>query len=120
MGGTEGGVIGKEAIAGMAGRPPPALVNGLLDTLRAKKFDDVRDYVRDNIVLEGYSAEYVLSALMDEIILLEDADDEAKAKIAIRVAQSEKELIDGSDETLQLLTVCASALEQFKRISRRT
>jgi len=119
-GGREGGVIGKEAIASMAGHPPPSLIDGLLRTLREKKFDDVKDYVKDNVMLEGYSAEYVLSALMAKIILLEDADDEAKAKIALRVAQADKELIDGSDETLQLLAVCSTALEQFKRVARKT
>lgn len=119
-GGREEGVIGKEAIATTAGHPPTALIDGLLHTLREKQFDHVKDYVQDNIVLEGYSAEYVLTALMAKIILLEDVDDEAKAKIAIRVARADKELIDGSDETLQLLAVCATALEQFKRVARKT
>ena len=120
-GGKEGEAIKKESIAEMAGLPPPALIDGLITTLRTKRFDDVKKYVQ-NIVLEGYSAEYVLSALMAKIIVLEEdgedgVDDEAKAKIAIRVAQSDKNLIDGSDETLQLLAVCSVALEQFK--SRR-
>jgi len=113
-GGKEGGVIKKESIAEMAGLPPPALIDGLIDTLRAKKFDDVRKYVQ-NIVLEGYSAEYVLSAFMAKIIVRDDVSDEAKAKIAVKVAESDKNLIDGSDETLQLLAVCSIALEQFKK-----
>jgi len=113
-GGKEGDAIRKESIAEMAGLPPPALVDGLIDTLRTKKFDDVRKFVQD-IALEGYPAEYVLSALMAKIIVLDDVGDEAKAKIAIQVAQSDKNLIDGSDETLQLLAVCSIALEQFKR-----
>ncbi|KAL9178740.1 hypothetical protein ACHAXT_003871 [Thalassiosira profunda] len=113
-GGKEGEAIKKESIAEMAGLPPQVLIDGLVDTLRTKKFDDVRKFVQD-IGLEGYSAEYVLSALMAKIIALDDVDDEAKAKIAIQVAQADKELIDGSDEMLQLLAVCAIALEQLKR-----
>lgn len=117
-GGKEGDAIKKESIAEMAGLPPSDVIDGLVDTLRNKKFDDVRKYVQ-NIVLEGYSAEYVLSALMAKIIVLDDGvSDEAKAKIAIKVAQSDKELIDGSDETLQLLAVCSLALEQFKNCKR--
>jgi len=113
-GGTDGDVIKKDSIAEMAGLPPPALIDGLIDVLHKKKFDGVRKFVQD-IVLEGYSAEYVLSALMAKIILLDDISDEAKAIIAVKVAESDKNLIDGSDETLQLLAVCSIALEQFKK-----
>lgn len=114
-GGRDGDAIKKESIAEMAGLPPPSLIRGLIDTLRTKKFDDVRKFVQDRIVLEGYSAEHVLSAMMADIIVLDDVSDEAKAKIAVKVAQSDKNLVDGSDETLQLLSVCSIALEQFKK-----
>ncbi|KAL3783896.1 hypothetical protein ACHAW5_007040 [Stephanodiscus triporus] len=113
-GGGGGDVIREDSIAEMAGLPPPALIDGLIDVLRDGKFDPVRVYVRD-IVLEGYSAEYVLSALMAKIIALDGVSDQAKGIIAIKVAESDKNLIDGSDETLQLLAVCSIALEQFKR-----
>lgn len=115
-GAKEGGdAIRKENIAEMAGLPPPALIDGLIDVLRKKKFDLVRKFIQDSIVLEGYSAEYVLSALMAKIIDLDDISDEAKAIIAVKVAESDKNLIDGSDETLQLLAACSIALEQFKK-----
>ena len=113
-GGKDGDAIKKESIAEMAGLPPPALIDGLIDILQGKNFDNVRKYVQD-IVLEGYSAEYVLSALMAKIIVLDDISDESKAIIAVKVAESDRNLIDGSDETLQLLAVCSIALEQFKK-----
>ena len=113
-GGAGGDAIKKDSIAEMAGLPPPALIDGLIDVLRSRKFDSVREYVQ-NIALEGYSAEYVLSALMAKIIALDGVSDQAKAIIAVKVAESDKNLIDGSDETLQLLAVCSIALEQFKR-----
>lgn len=113
-GGKDGDAIKKESIAEMAGLPPTALIDGLIDVLRGKNFDNVRKYVQD-IVLEGYSAEYVLCALMAKIIVLDDISDEAKAIIAVKVADSDRNLIDGSDETLQLLAVCSIALEQFKK-----
>lgn len=108
------GVIMKESIAEMAGLPPPVMIDQLIETLQTKTFDQMKTMVLD-IVLEGYSVEYVLSALMAKIIVMEGVDDEAKAKIAIQVAQSDKNLIDGSDETLQLLTVCSLALECLKK-----
>jgi replication factor C subunit 2/4 len=113
-GGRGGDAIKKDSIAEMAGLPPPALIDGLIGVLRARNFDAVREYVQ-NIVLEGYSAEYVLSALMAKIIALDGVSDQAKAIIAVKVAEADKYLIDGSDETLQLLAVCSIALEQFKK-----
>mmetsp|Transcript_10819 Transcript_10819/g.22635 ORF Transcript_10819/g.22635 Transcript_10819/m.22635 type:complete len:399 (-) Transcript_10819:406-1602(-) len=112
--GVGDGKIVKESIAEMAGLPPPKLIDELIETLRTKKFDDMKELVL-KIGLEGFPAEFVLSALMEKIIVMEDVDDEAKAKIAIQVAQSDKNLIDGSDEELQLLTVCSLALECFKK-----
>ena len=114
-GGRNGDSIQKDSIAEMAGLPPPAIIDGLIDVLRrVKKFDNVRVYVQD-IILEGYSAEYVLSAFMAKIIALEGVSDRAKAIIAIKVAEADKKLIDGSDETLQLLAVCSIALEQLRK-----
>ncbi|KAL3792036.1 hypothetical protein HJC23_011201 [Cyclotella cryptica] len=107
-------VIQKDAIAEMAGLPPPALIDTLIKTLQTSNFDNMKNFVMENIVLEGYSAEFVLSALMAKIIVMEDVSEEAKAKIAIQAAQSDKNLVDGSDETLQLLTVCSLALGCLK------
>lgn len=107
-------VIKKESIAEMAGLPPPTLIDNLITTLQTKSFDEMKTTVTE-IVLEGYSAEYVLSALMAKIITMEGVTDEAKAKIAIQIAESDKNLIDGSDELLQLLMVCSRCLECLKR-----
>lgn len=108
-------VIKKDAIAEMAGLPPPDLIDRLIETLQTATFDKMKDFVMENIVLEGYSAEFVLSALMAKIIVMDDVSEEAKAKIAIQAAQADKNLVDGSDETLQLLTVCSLALNCMKK-----
>lgn len=113
-GGSEGDPVKKESVAEMAGLPPPALIDGMIEALKSKKFENVRKCVED-VGMEGYSAEYVLRGLVERIVTSEEVDDEAKAKVAIRAARADKELIDGSDEALQLLAVCAVALEQFKR-----
>eukprot|EP00986_Skeletonema_menzelii_P000256 scaffold67_cov155-Skeletonema_menzelii.AAC.30 len=106
--------IKKESIAEMAGLPPQELIDSLIVTLQTKTFDDMKTEVTD-IVLEGYAAEHVLSALMAKIIVMDDVTEEAKAKIAIQIAESDKNLIDGSDELLQLLMVCSRCLECLKK-----
>mmetsp|Transcript_8001 Transcript_8001/g.12114 ORF Transcript_8001/g.12114 Transcript_8001/m.12114 type:complete len:390 (-) Transcript_8001:97-1266(-) len=106
--------IKKESIAEMAGLPPHELIDSLIVTLQTKVFDEVKTQVTD-IVLEGYAVEHVLSALMAKIIVMDDVTEEAKAKIAIQIAESDKNLIDGSDELLQLLMVCSRCLECLKK-----
>mmetsp|Transcript_16963 Transcript_16963/g.26512 ORF Transcript_16963/g.26512 Transcript_16963/m.26512 type:complete len:390 (-) Transcript_16963:126-1295(-) len=109
--------IKKESIAEMAGLPPQTLIDSLIVTLQSKTFDEMKTQVTD-IVLEGYAVEHVLSALMAKIIVMEDVTEEAKAKIAIQIAESDKNLIDGSDELLQLLMVCSRCLECLKKKKR--
>mmetsp|Transcript_9382 Transcript_9382/g.20321 ORF Transcript_9382/g.20321 Transcript_9382/m.20321 type:complete len:392 (-) Transcript_9382:264-1439(-) len=58
---SSGQAIQKESIAEMAGLPPPRVIDGLVTALRSKKFDTVKEYVQDAIVLEGYSAEHFVS-----------------------------------------------------------
>ena len=106
--------IKKESIAEMAGLPPHAVIDSLIVTLQTKTFDEMKTQVTD-IVLEGYAVEYVLSALMAKIIVMDNVTEEAKAKIAIQVAESDKNLIDGGDELLQLLMVCSRCLECLRR-----
>jgi replication factor C subunit 2/4 len=106
--------IKKESIAEMAGLPPSALIDSLIDTLQTKTFDEMKTQVTE-IVLEGYAAEYVLSSLMSKLIVMDNVTEEAKAKIAIQIAESDKNLLDGSDELLQLLMVCSRCLECLKR-----
>jgi len=106
--------IQKKSIAEMAGLPPSELIYSLITTLQTKTFDEMKTQVTE-IVLEGYAAEYVLSALMSKIIVMDNVTEEAKAKIAIQIAESDKNLIDGSDELLQLLMVCSRCLECLKQ-----
>lgn len=52
----------------------------------------------------------MLSSFVDRLLVAEDdqAFDEAqKAQLAIRIAEAEKNMIDGADEYLQLMTVCS-------------
>lgn len=106
---SEGRVIEKESIAEMAGLPPKTIITSLLSTLRANSFDQMETAVLD-IIAEGYSAQDVLKALSKEIISMENLDDLGKARISIRIAEADKNLVDGADEVLQLLNVCSLAV----------
>jgi replication factor C subunit 2/4 len=97
-------------IAEMAGVPPPPLVQQLWEACtQATSFDAMHRAVQD-VMAAGCSAPGILSSFVDR--LLTEGDNEAfeelpRAQMAIRIAEAEKNMIDGADEYLQLMTVCS-------------
>jgi replication factor C subunit 2/4 len=58
----------------------------------------------------------MVSQLHDVLIARADIGDVPKAKMAERIAQCDKALIDGSDEELQLLDVAATCMQLWARL----
>ena len=114
----KGGVIVKESISEMMGLPPTNVIDSLLKLLRNPElhFDDMIKMVWDNILLEGHSAKYMISLILERITDLTENElsDLKKAGIAIRIAEMDKLLVDGADETLQLLALCSYIQQCFK------
>ena len=114
-----GGPLDKEGLAELAGLPPPSVVENLWASFTT--FDAMRLGV-DEVTASGFSVHAVLVALSDMILNSGALSDLSKAKLAIRIAEVEKNLVDGADEYLQLMTVCCLALqclEQSKNCSNQ-
>jgi len=103
-----GGAIKKESIAEMAGLPPDHVIQPLIQSLSSKSFDTMEQAV-SNIIAEGYASQYIISALLQLIVLDEDSklDDVGRAKVSIKISETDKNLMDGADDYLQLLCVCS-------------
>lgn len=114
--GVGGGYIRKESIAEMAGLPPASVITSLLEMLqnRISSYDTMEKNVID-IMLEGYSAKHIMKELLKRLLVFEEKvlSDVDKAKIAIKIAEADKNLIDSADETLQLMVVCSLILKCF-------
>lgn len=104
-----GDTVEKEAIAEIAGLPPPIVVDKLWKAMNSPDFNSMEQAVED-VCADGYSAQLLLSALLPKLIADTDTSDEAKAEIALRMAEAEKKMIEGADEYLQLMTVCGLAV----------
>mmetsp|Transcript_38229 Transcript_38229/g.46642 ORF Transcript_38229/g.46642 Transcript_38229/m.46642 type:complete len:364 (-) Transcript_38229:68-1159(-) len=114
-----GGIIRPSSIAEMAGLPPQSIVVSLVRSLKKKTgtFAEMRSAVMD-VIAEGYSVPTILSKLMDELILKQEQpeqdqlhlDEMGRALLSIKMAEVDKNLVDGADEVLQLLTVCSTAM----------
>jgi replication factor C subunit 2/4 len=111
-------IISSATIAEIVGVPPHHVVNELWDACIQSSYDVMHAGV-ENVIASGFSAQLLLSALLTQILLVpENENDSDKhsntnldelslSLIAIRIAETEKNMIDGADEYLQLMTVCS-------------
>lgn len=108
-----GVVIDKQVIAEIAGLPPSSVIDKLWTALSSNSdFNKMQDSVEE-VCASGYSAQFLLSALLPKVMADETLTELGKAQLAIRMAEAEKNMIEGADELLQLLTVCSLALSCF-------
>lgn len=111
------GVIELDNISEMAGLPPSNVVNNLMYIFRdpTSNFGRLEKAVND-IMLEGYAAQQIMKALLKQILILDNStlSEMGKAKIAIKIAEADKNLVDSADEGLQLMAVCSLMLQCFK------
>ena len=119
-GASEGGngYIKRDNIAEMAGLPPVNVTDGLMEIFNSPQsdFHKMEKAVSD-IMLEGYSALYIMKDLLMKLMKMEEKDlsELHKAEIAIKVAEADKCLVDSADEGLQLLMVCSLILKCFRQ-----
>ena len=116
--------ITKDSIAEIAGVPPSAVVDQLWKALadhddtssKLSAFDRMQQAV-EAVCAAGYSAQILLTALLPKVVMADDTmlNEMGKAEIAIRLAQAEKNMIEGADEYLQLMTVGSLAVTCFAK-----
>ena len=101
--------VDADALAEMAGLPPAAVVENLWKALGQNSFSIMQTAVED-VCAGGFSAQVILQAMSQLIIPSTELNELSKANLSIRVAEAEKNLVDGADEYLQLMTVCSLAM----------
>jgi replication factor C subunit 2/4 len=106
-----GGATPDDVLA-VAGAVPRAVADDLLTAARTRGTGvaQVMSVVED-IVLAGYPATAVLALVATAVATDPAVDDEAKARVALSLAQADDALAGGADELLQLLSVGTSLVE---------
>jgi replication factor C subunit 2/4 len=104
------GKVDEKIISELAGVPPNAEVEKLVQSLDSNMFESMKEAV-EVICAEGYSAQTILGCLLERFVQSNDLDELGRAKLAIRIAEAEQCMIDGADEYLQLMTVCGLAMQ---------
>ncbi|KAF7140999.1 hypothetical protein RHSIM_Rhsim06G0130900 [Rhododendron simsii] len=101
-----GSSISSKDLISVSGVIPQEVVQSLFAACKGGDFDMVNKEV-NNVILEGYPVSQMLSQLFEVIVGADDILDEQKAKICKKLAETDKCLVDGADEYLQLLDVAS-------------
>ncbi|KAJ9568484.1 hypothetical protein OSB04_004450 [Centaurea solstitialis] len=107
-----GSSISSKDLISVSGVIPHEVVQALLAACKSGSFDSANKEI-NNAIAEGYPASQVLSQLFDMIVESDDFSDEQKARICRKLGESDKCLVDGADEYLQLLDACSSMMKAF-------
>lgn len=96
--------ISLEDVKEMSGEIPGKLMEEFIDVVKCLDQEKVNCYAK-KIVKNGYSVTQYLTQLLDIILGYQNLKEVKKAKIFIKIAETEKCLIDGADEYIQLLNL---------------
>ena len=103
-----------DLILEVSGKVPESKMKDLWDALYTTDFNTMQESC-ENILLEGWPTISVLDRLFDDIVYKHKTiPDHSKGNICERMANMSKCLIDGANESLQLLDVCAVIMRQIK------
>jgi len=104
--------ITAEDIADISGAVPSKWIKDLIAVCESDSYEKVEKFVC-NLTYEGYTAGQVINQLHDEIVFHGALNDKQKSAICEKIAISDKRLVDGADEYLQLMDLCCTIMQQI-------
>lgn len=93
-----------DKIIELNGYIPENLMNNILNSLKTKDFDSNINLIRE-FINDGYPVDYFLEQFFEYIVKDNTLSDEMKSKICFHFSNNQKNIIDGSDEYLQMLDI---------------
>ena len=64
----------------------------------------------DDIIADGYPVSQVVAQMLDFVLTAPGMPEATKAKIAMQLAESDKQLIDGAGDHIQLMNILACTM----------
>nr|GLL39396.1 replication factor C subunit 2 [Ipomoea trifida] len=105
-----GSSISSRDLITVSGVIPEEVVHAIFSACKSGNFD-LADKEVNNVIAEGYPASQMLSQLYDLVVEADDISDEQKARICKKLGETDKFLVDGADEYLQLLDVASITMQ---------
>jgi len=86
---------------------PPKIIDEIVKICKDKEYNEL-EYAIKNLIADGYSAYQFIEQLSDWIISEKcDLNDKQKSLLAQKLARTDQQLLNGSNEYLQCLAVCS-------------
>uniref|UniRef100_A0A8D0EDZ9 Replication factor C subunit 4 n=1 Tax=Salvator merianae TaxID=96440 RepID=A0A8D0EDZ9_SALMN len=113
---TGGEAVCVRTVTEIAGVVPTETLDDLLTACQSGSFEKL-EVATKNLINEGYAATQLINQLHDIVVEREDLSDKQKSVISEKLAEADKCLADGSDEFLQLISLCAVVMQQLTQNS---
>ena len=68
----------------------------------------------EDLVCSGYPGVEILKALSSIVVASPLLDDSYKAKVCVKIGRADKTLVEGADETLQIMDVGGNIIKAFE------
>ncbi|XP_028016475.1 replication factor C subunit 4 isoform X3 [Eptesicus fuscus] len=91
---------------------PVKTVDGIFAACQSGSFDKLEAVVKD-LIDEGHAATQLVNQLHDVVVENDALSDKQKSIITEKLADVDKCLADGADEHLQLISLCATVMQQL-------
>ncbi|XP_059543295.1 replication factor C subunit 4 isoform X3 [Myotis daubentonii] len=109
---TGGKEVTDKVITDIAGVIPVETVDGIFAACQSGSFDKLEAVVKD-LIDEGHAATQLVNQLHDVVVENDALSDKQKSIITEKLADVDKCLADGADEHLQLISLCATVMQQL-------
>nr|XP_012422467.1 PREDICTED: replication factor C subunit 4 [Odobenus rosmarus divergens] len=109
---TGGKEITEKVITDIAGVMPAETIDGIFAACQSGSFDKLEAVVKD-LIDEGHAATQLVNQFHDVVVENDNLSDKQKSIITEKLAEVDKCLADGADEHLQLISLCATVMQQL-------
>lgn len=102
-----GDAMSPQAVLDTSGALPAERVTATFDMCRRNDFGQMSGWVSD-LLADGFPVSQIVAQMLDFVVDTTDIESIRKAKIAIALAEADKQLTDGAGDYLQLMNVLAT------------
>ena len=106
--------VDRTSVFEVAGILPDEALDQVWDSIKRGLYDGIAQAVQ-NVLASGYSTTMMKSQFCKLIMNETDLDDVSRAEMLLKLAQADKLLVDGADEELQMLDICACLSKTWQK-----
>ena len=110
-----GGELQPGAVLDISGALPPDRLDSVFEVCKRNDFDAMQAFV-DDVLADGYPVSQLVAQMLDWLLSPKGKQftSAQASKIAVQLAEVDKQLIDGADDYMQLTNLLAHTMRTLK------